>query len=185
MKIIEFIKTQWAIVKPRLRLFIFNRQEFMSFTVWHILAYLAIWVLVAYIIIWVSTKSILLKYALFSFGMVVVPAIFVIHQFWRRFYRACIASNKRQAFVAMLHTLLHYFFVTAPLWVDIMLFIVLPFVAGQTLNGSIALNIGMFLAGWLMLYLFAAAFLLLSLLPILLIASIIYFCINFRKGTQS
>ena len=169
--------------KQRLRLFVFNKQEFMPFTVWHILSYLAVWVFVAHIIIWSRGTSSLTE-ALWFASMAVVPGIIAIHQFWRRFYAACLVQDKHQAFYYMSLTLAHYFFVTAPIWVDIV-FLCDAIYREKHLTENVAWYIlwyfGMFFAFWFVLYGFAAVFFLFSFIPIFSVAALCYFLVNSFK----
>ena len=170
--------------KQRLRLFIFNKQEFMPFTFWHLLAYVALGLGGRYYFVqgWYSNG-----FQVWSFlitASVVLPFAIAIHQFWRRFYVVCTKKQYKQSLIQTLLFLLHAH-ITLPFWASFL-------ALGGGLKGSTSyvfhatnffeLFFSLWMCFLIMLGLSIGVAVYFSIIPILTLSTLLYFFISRKRN---
>ena len=110
------MQNKFTTFRKNIVLFIFNKQEFMPFTFWHIMVYVTLGLLGRYLFMgkWYSNGG-FQGWSFLITTSIVLPFAIAIHQFWRRFYSACATQQYKQSLMQSLFFLLHAH-ATLPFW---------------------------------------------------------------------
>ena len=184
MTIPDLSKPTW---KQRLRLFIFNRQEFMPFTFWHLLVYIGGGGMFAWCV-WLFLNAngyAEFKIVLLCTYMGLLAMVISAHQFWQRFYATCIKRQQKKSLCYTLYYLLHGHIITFP-FVATNIILISLFVRDFKFTFLSIEDFASLVQSFFMIYVFGFAFSVgiawISIPLIFLISTLLYFFISRKRN---